>query len=138
MRTPTTEAGTDLMDDAELIERLTKYRGKPGEREQDVICLANIFAAAGIYSGNGYHIMDGTDKIGTKRRIRLTRAVIMAETGMIRKVNGKVIIGPATRPMPARLHLKMYPTGLRIEKVDRPPAGAELMPTFTQVFGRKP
>lgn len=123
-----------LMDDDEIKERILKYKCVLGAPEYDVFCMSTIFSLAGIASSTGRHILSGRENLGKKRRYRLSRALIMAETGMIVKKNGRIAIGNPTHTMPARLKIRLTSDGIKIEKGVSPRNNIEVMPSFSNVF----
>ena len=125
-----------MMDDAEIRERLSRYKGQVGVREPDVFGITTIFAQAGIKSPEAFGILSGRKPMGKKRRLRLSRAIIMAETGMIQKKNWVVTINPPTRPMPGRMRIRLS-SGVPILEQIHTPASAEAMPSFKTVFQQR-
>ena len=126
-----------VMDDDEIKERMQKYKMPQGQHLDDVFGMATIFVQAGISPAEGYSILSGKKKLGARRRLRISRAIIMAETGMIRKVNGRIRIGEPTRAMPPRMKMTLQVGVPKLEYVRTAPAVAEVMPTFKQAFGKR-
>lgn len=120
----------------ELRGRLKKYLLQPGEVLEDVFGANAIFDVAGIDNGSGYYFLHGKINLGKSRLQRLARAVIMAETGMIRKQGGKIVIGKPTRPMPPNHSIKITNTGPVLVRKQNVPTSVTTMPSFKQVFGR--
>ena len=125
-----------IMEDDELFERIRKYKMRQGEHWEDVFGISAIFMQAGINVSEGYRILNGKVKLGLLRRQRLTRAVVIAETGMMRKVNGKIVIGEPTRAMPPRLRINISNLGVKLETPRQKLGIADVMPSFKQIFGR--
>ena len=131
---PVEETKVYLMSDEEIRSRVSAYKLDPGPPDEDVFGISTIFRLAGLLPSTGRHMMSGKEAIGPRRRLRLSKALIMVETGMVKKVKGKIVIGEPTRSMPSRLRLNITKEGMKVVLSDPVQQPVETMPSFAKVF----
>jgi len=126
-----------VMDDTELRERIRKYCIPQEKRnDPDSFGMQHIFEVAEVPPKDGYRFLNGTRPIGPKRRARLSRAVIMAETGLVYRYRWVVCIREnPTKPFPPRMSVRLDSNGVSIAPKDKPTPTATQLPSFNSAFG---
>lgn len=126
----------DIMPDDELIERMRSYRGKGWKTEDSAVTQSDLLELAGINRSDWAKFCKGKKRFNSTSTLRLTKVVVMAETGCISKIGGVLHVGTPTRSMPPRVKLSVSSAGPRIAPAAEPQRQVGGLPSFKGLFSR--